>query len=93
MTASSTTYRRRNAAERRLTSNRLLVHAVGEPAGTILGGSAPVIWELLGQGVTTEDDIVAALLVRYSDTEDVIRAGVTAALADLVRADLLEGVP
>ena len=84
-----TRYRRVPALERSLSGGRRYVQPVGAPAPTELGGSAPVIWDLLAE--TTDSTQLRAIVQRTFDDEPaVIAAGTRLAIEQLLEAGLIE---
>jgi hypothetical protein len=82
-------YQRLPAVERTLLGGRLLVQPVGAPAPTELGGSAPIIWELLE--THQHLDVVMELLAdRFNDEPAVIEHGTRQAVEQLLSAGLIE---
>ena len=70
---------------------RRLVQPIGAPAPTELGGSAPLIWDLLSEEPDVER-IMDALAERFNDPADVIEQGTQLAIRQLVDAKLIDEV-
>lgn len=85
-------YRRRPAVERSLVGGRLLVQPIDAAAPTELGGSAPIIWELL-EANEHLDDIRRLLADRFNDEPAVIEQGTALAVRQLLDAGLIERQP
>lgn len=83
-----TLYRRVPHVERKLSSGRRLVQAVGTDTPTQLAGSAPLIWDLLDENPQV-DQLVAMLQQRFSDAPEVIASGVELGLRSLIEAELV----
>lgn len=70
---------------------RRLVQPVDASAPTELGGSAPLIWDLLAEESDVER-ITAALEERFDDPAEVIEQGAQLAIRQLVDASLIDEV-
>lgn len=81
-------YRRVPCVERELAHGRRLVQPLTAAKPSQLSGSAPLIWDLLRQHHTV-DALVAMLQQRFSDSPEVIAAGVESALASMHRTELV----
>lgn len=81
-------YRRVRALERSLAGGRRYVLPVGASAPIELGGSAPVIWDLLAE--TSDSTQLRAIVQRTFDDEPaVIAAGTRLAIEQLLEAGLV----
>jgi hypothetical protein len=86
-----TAYRRRPAVERQLMGERRLVQPVAAPAPTELGGSAPLIWDLLADEAELPR-ILELVGARFTDTPEVIEHGTMLAIRQLLDAGLIDEV-
>jgi hypothetical protein len=75
--------------ERELARGRRFVLTTDAEAPTQLSGSAPLIWDLLGEHETI-DAITAMLQQRFTDAPEIISTGVQAALDSFLHAGLVE---
>ena len=82
-------YRRVPAVERSLARGRRYVQPIGAATPTELGGSAPVIWDILAQ--TGDATQLRAIVQRtFDDTPSVIAAGTRLAIQQMLDAGLIE---
>lgn len=86
-----TAYRRRPAVERDLMGGRRLVQPVTAAAPTELGGSAPLIWDLLADEADVER-IIELVGERFTDSAEVIEHGTMMAIRQLLDANLIDEV-
>ncbi len=70
---------------------RRLVQPIDALAPTELGGSAPLIWDLLATESHVER-IMAAMAERFNDPADVIEHGTQLAIRQLMDASLIDEV-
>lgn len=70
---------------------RRLVQPIDAVAPTELGGSAPLIWDLLADESDLER-IMEALAERFNDPSDVIEHGTQLAIRQLMEASLIDEV-
>lgn len=90
-TSDMATYRRRPAVERRLLGGRFLVQPIDAAAPTELGGSAPIIWELLADHRHLAG-VMQLLSERFDDPPDVIEKGTNLAIRQMLDAGLIDEV-
>lgn len=81
-------YRRVPALERSLAGGRRYVQPVGATVPIELGGSAPVIWDLLAE-VSDSTQLRAVVQRTFDDEPAVIAAGTRLALEQLLEAGLI----
>ncbi len=86
--ADATVYRKVPAVERNLANARLLVQRIDKGKAVQLSGSAPLIWDLLDSHHTVAQ-VVDQLVERFSDSREMIEAGVRAALDSFVSQELV----
>ncbi len=87
--AKAVKYEKVPAVQRRLAGGRMLVQRLDSDTAVSLSGSAPLIWELLDDGATAQE-LIDALVERYSDEREEIEVGVRAALDSFDEEALLE---
>ncbi|NNC79927.1 MAG: PqqD family protein [Acidimicrobiales bacterium] len=87
-----TTYVRVPAVERALVGERVLVLRLDQDTPIELAGSAPTVWSVL-EDASELPEIIQVVASIYTDTPEVIAAGVEEALRHLIDANLVVEQP